>query len=84
MCLMLVTTWDVAIVVMAINFWIGIVVGVLVGLSLPLMLVCMAEVRQKSALNNLVPKKVLTEDDRSFLSFLTITQALQLPSSKVR
>ena len=46
----------------------------------------MAEMREKSAVNNLRSKKLLTQDNRgriSGLSFLTVTQCLQLPSSKV-
>ena len=84
LCVTFVTTWDVVIIVIAKSFWIGIAVGVLVGLSLPAMLSCMAEMRQKSAVNNLRSKKLLTQNNGgSWLSFLTVTQCLQLPCSKV-
>ena len=83
LCWTFVTIWDVVIIVIATNLWIGIVVGVLVGLSFTAMLICMALMRQKSAVNNLRSKKLLTQDNVSFLSYLTVTQCLQLPSSKV-
>ena len=70
LCLTLVTTWDVVIIMIAKNFWIGLGVGVLVVLSFPVMLIYTCEMREKSAVNNLRSKKLLTQDDYgSALSF---------------
>lgn len=63
---------------------VGLFSEVLVALSLPSLLFCLALMRDKSAVDNLETQKLLMQnDEEGFLSMLTVTQALQLPCSKV-
>ena len=84
------TTWDVVIVLMIFNFPIGCTVGVLVGLAVPGVISLISYLRNKYVRSRLESNKLLIQNDRekykenfNALSFLTVIQSLQLPSSKV-
>ena len=88
-CLMMVTTWDVVLVVMASSrFLLQLVVGFIAILGLPAMLLFLSEMRERSTNNCLGKRGLLTQKEKDsghvFLSFLTVTQALDLPSCKVK